>query len=107
LVRRCKAAAPGVEIVVWDFEEPEKTVLAFIITILKLADWQLIEAAEKQIVKVLEKPGNQLIAQETLQVSAERREKMDRQYDHDLDIISEMDDVSLISSEDVPEEYHL
>lgn len=107
LVRRIKAAAPGSQIVVWDFERPDKVALAFLICLLDTKDGGLIEALDEHLSKTLQHPDSLPIAHEIPGISHELTDRLDVQYELDLAAIGQMTDVSLILPENIPEEFHI
>lgn len=107
LVRRIKAAAPDRQIVVWDFEKPEKVALAFLICLLATKDAALIKALDALLSATIRRPEPPSGSHETLGIPHDLIERMDAQYDLDLEDISKIEGVSLILPESVPEEFHL
>ena len=106
LVRRIRAAAPDRQIIVWDFEQPEKVALAFMICLLDTEDSSLIETLDAHLSTTVKRPAHPN-SRETPNIPHEMIDRMDLQYDLDLEAIKQIEGVSLILPESIPEEFHL
>lgn len=107
LVQRIKAAAPERQIIVWDFEKPEKVALAFLICLLDTKDAALIEALDAHLSVTIKRPKPPGGSHEILGVPHDMIERLDAQYDLDLKALNKIEGVSLILPESIPEEFHL
>ena len=107
LVQRIKAAAPNRQIVVWDFERPERIALAFAISMLDTTDETLIEELHRRLSRSFKKKGSLMTSHEIPSMDHELNTRLDAQYDADLVAIKLMEGVSLVESESVPDEFHL
>ena len=106
LVQRIRVAAPDREILVWDFERPEKVALAFMIYLLGTNDPALIDALEAYLSKTIQRlspPSSHSIAG----LSHEMIDLLDAQYDLDLQALKQIEGVLLIRPELIPEDFHL
>jgi len=107
LVLRIRAAAPDRQIVVWDFEKPEKAALAFLISLLDARDTALIEALVAHLSVTIKRPELPINSREIHRIPHDQIERLDAQYDLDLQVISKIEGVSLILPDSFPEEFHL
>ena len=107
LVQRIKVAAPDRQIMVWDFENPEKIALAFMICLLDTKDDGLIDAIATHLSVTIKRPEPAINSPEISGVSHEMIDRMDAQYDFDLEEINRIEGVSLILPDSIPEEFHL
>lgn len=103
LVRRIKAAAPDRQIIVWDFERPEKVALAFMICLLDTKDPALIEVLDAHLSKTIKRPASP----NSHEIPRIPHDRLDAQYDLDLEALKQIEGVSLILPESIPEEFHL
>lgn len=106
LVRRIRAAAPDRPLIVWDFERPEKVALAFMICLLDTKDPALIEALDAHLSKTIPPPTSSN-SNEIPGITDEMIDRLDAQYDLDLEALKQIEGVSLILPESIPEEFHL
>lgn len=106
LVRRIKSAAPATQVVVWDFEQPEKVALAFLICLLNTKDGRLIKELDGHLRKTLKPPEMPLNNHEIPGIAQEFTAQLDVQYELDLQALDEIDGVSLILPKHVPVELH-
>lgn len=106
LVRRIRAAAPDRQLIVWDFERPEKIALAFMIRLLDTKDPALIEALDAHLSTTIKRPAHPN-SHEIPGIPHEIIDRLDVQYDLDLEAIKQIEGVSLILPESIPEEFHL
>ncbi|MFV0490397.1 MAG: hypothetical protein ACK5M4_01080 [Pseudorhodobacter sp.] len=106
LVHRIKASAPDSQVVVWDFEQPEKVALAFLICLLDTRDGRLIETLAEYLGMTLKRPEMPLNNHEIPGIAPELADRLDVQYELDLKALDQIDGVSLILPENVPEEFH-
>lgn len=104
LVRRIKAAAPDRQIMVWDFENPEKIALAFMVCLLDTKDEGLIDAIDAYLSVTIKRPN---FAIKSPEIPHEMVDRMDAQYDFDLEEINQIEGVSLILPDSIPEEFYL
>ncbi|PKQ10557.1 MAG: hypothetical protein CVT70_19010 [Alphaproteobacteria bacterium HGW-Alphaproteobacteria-1] len=105
-MQRIKTVAPANQIVVWDFEQPTKVTLAFLICLLDTNDARLIEALHKYLIKTLDRPEMPISSHEIPGIDHEFSYHLDVQYELDLEAIRQTDGVLLIRPEDVPEEFY-
>jgi hypothetical protein len=103
LVRRIKGAAPDRQILVWDFESPEKIALAFMIFLLDTKDEELIDAIDAHLSVTIKRPETAINSPE---IPHEMINRMDAQYDFDLEAINQIEGVSLILSDSIPDKLH-
>lgn len=106
LIRLIRAVAPGRKVVVWDFEQPEKIALAFLISLLDTNDLNLIDEWKRFFAERLDllKPTH---ANQSLDGQCGLTSRLHARYEADLNAISSVDGVSLMRSEAIPEEFHI
>lgn len=107
LVRRIRAAAPDRKIVVWDFEQPEKVALAFMVCLLEVHDTALIKALEAHLYATLKRPGSPIGSNDIPGMPQEMIDRLDAQYDLDLQDLGKIEGVSLIVPDSISEEFHI
>jgi len=105
LVQRIRKAAPDRQIVVWDFERPEKAVLPFLVRLLDINDSALIQNLERYLSNKF--PGlSYTHNQEISGISRDTVERMDAQYELDLEAIKNIKGVSLILSDSMHRNFY-
>jgi hypothetical protein len=106
IIGRLKAVTPDRQFVVWDFERPQKVALAFVAQVLDTYDRDFLTDA-RQLISC----NNAYISFKNMKNSLEGLEdslaRLDDQYGSDLEAISKMDGVTVIRSDEVPNEFHL
>lgn len=107
LVLRIKDAAPDRKIVVWDFEQPRKTIVAFVVNMLDLVDEEAVGRIYKWISSSKFWDDFSQFKPDMSAISAEMAEELDAQYDADLKDIQSMPDVYLLGASRIPEEFHI
>lgn len=107
LVSRIRAADPRSQIVVWDFERPDKMALAFLTTLLDVYESTLIEAIYEHLLKTRNMLPVLPVDYATLEMSSDVMDRLDLQYEIDLNAIAGIAGVSLILPKNIPEEFHL
>lgn len=107
LVERISRSAPDKEIIVWDFERPEKTALAFSLNLLGIARGPVVEKAREAVLgsNLLQEPQDKGNWSET--IPADVIEHLDDQYELDLSRLKSMPGVTVIEADDIPDEFHL
>lgn len=107
LALRIKMAAPGRQIIVWDMEQPNKTTLAFAISMLDVSDSASIIIQNWPRARIMTQSNQMAGNLETQGLSSDLVDRLDAQYDLDLEEISQIEGVSLVLPQNVPDELHL
>lgn len=107
LVKRIKAAAPERNIVVWDFEDHQKAILPFVISLLDIKDGSQIESLSIYLKRYIIRHGPTVIKDDILALSPDMVEEMDYQYNFDLLSIDQIEGVSLVRVSDIPIDFYL
>lgn len=107
LVSRIRAADPHSQIVVWDFERPDKMALAFLICLLDFYENTRIEVIYEYLAKRRNLLSILPVDYGVSNMSPDLTDRLDSQYECDLEVIGGMEDVSLMLPKNIPEEFHL
>lgn len=107
LVFRIKDAAPERQIVVWDFEQPRKSSVAFIVNMLDLTDDETVSNIYEWVAKAKLWDDYGLYKPDMSSISQELAEELDAQFEIDLEEIDGMSNVTLIRPNRIPVEFYL
>ena len=108
LAQRLRVASGGAQVVVWDFEQPKKVILTFLIDFLNVHD----EDDITKLANYLSKSTNQndFAGSNSPTMAVEGQDLsiiMDEQYEIDLEAIRQIEGVKLYTPENISREYFL
>lgn len=107
LVERIKAADPESKICVWDFDQPNRMLFAFLVSLLDVTSDRHISAVKSFLKESSLFSEIYLESQDIPEFLQRTVDELDDQYERELEVISRISGVSLILPENVPVEFYL
>lgn len=106
LVERIKSAHPESSVFVWDLEQPTRVLLSFLISLLGVTRERQILALKELLEEELSLPYSFTPDQEVPDFLQALSQRLDDQYEYDLEAIDRITGVSLMLAENAPVELH-
>ena len=107
LTERIRDAAQGVQVRVWDFEQPRKIALPFVLDMFNVREEESIYRLERSLSRIFPKNAITTNQPSVTELNGDLIESFDEQYARDLLEITSMSSVSLVSPENITQEYFL
>lgn len=96
LIERIREIVPEFGIMVWDFERPREIALPFLGELLRVNDFDLILELKELVSSAFPEHENPLVSESLPGLSFEIIERLDVQYELDLQTLAKMEGVTLV-----------
>lgn len=107
LVHRIKASAPHRRILVWDFEQPEKVALPFLISLIGIENSYFVDKLREHLGGSLKYCMDSDSEPENLNIHSRFSNQLDLQYDVDFNLMEQIEGVSVLRPSDILDNFYL
>lgn len=107
LIGRIKLSVPDSKLVVWSFEQPEKMILAFVVSLINNHDPRFAADLKKYLAGKIQHVQSKQHGQRRIDVSEDLAVKLDAEHERDLQLIGKMNGVLLVLPSSVPPDLYI